>query len=106
MSAALFDDFREPGTSEKTAHENATPTALSSECTECGKPLGNQPERLRSSGAGISTRLFLEHGILPTLRTLGTSRAELKTALRRRASTADIALTTPGWLPATSSLGK
>jgi acyl-[acyl-carrier-protein] desaturase len=39
-------------------------------------------ERLRSSGAGISTRLFLEHGVFPTLKTLGTSRAELKTALR------------------------
>lgn len=49
-------------------------------------------ERLRSSGAGISTRRFVEHGLLPTLRTLGTSRAELKTALRRE-STADGAWT-------------
>ena len=45
-------------------------------------------ERLRSSGAGISTRLFLEHGLLPTLRTLGTSRVEL----RQSASTRNIAL--------------
>lgn len=52
-------------------------------------------ERLRSSGAGISTRLFLEHGILPTLRTLGTSRAELKTALRRSAPSADVTLAMP-----------
>jgi acyl-[acyl-carrier-protein] desaturase len=49
-------------------------------------------ERLRSSGAGISTRLFLEHGLLPMLRTLGTGRAELKTALRRTASTEEAAL--------------
>jgi acyl-[acyl-carrier-protein] desaturase len=39
-------------------------------------------QRLRTSGAGISTRLFVEHGLLPTLRTLGASRAELKAALR------------------------
>ncbi len=39
-------------------------------------------ERLRSSGAGISTRHFLEHGVLPTLRTLGTNRAELRDAMR------------------------
>ena len=50
-------------------------------------------ERLKSSGAGISTRLFLEHGLLPTLRALGTSRAELKAAVRRRTSTAGVALT-------------
>ena len=48
-------------------------------------------ERLRSSGAGISTRLFVEHGLLPTLRTLGTSRAELKTALRNKTASADVA---------------
>ncbi|MBI3784027.1 MAG: acyl-ACP desaturase [Deltaproteobacteria bacterium] len=40
-------------------------------------------QRLRSSGAGISTRLFVEHGLLPTLRTLGTSRAELKAVLQK-----------------------
>ncbi|MGH7864312.1 MAG: acyl-ACP desaturase [Candidatus Binataceae bacterium] len=38
-------------------------------------------ERLRTSGAGISTRLFLTRGLFPTLKTLGTSRAELKNAL-------------------------
>ena len=38
-------------------------------------------ERLRVTGAGISARTFLERGLLPTLRTLGTSRAELKTAM-------------------------
>jgi hypothetical protein len=43
----------------------------------------NYQERLRTSGAGISTRLFVEHGLLPTLRTLGTSRNELK-CLRER----------------------
>ena len=42
-------------------------------------------ERLRSSGAGISTRLFVEGALLPMLRTLGTTRAELKTVLRERA---------------------
>jgi acyl-[acyl-carrier-protein] desaturase len=40
-------------------------------------------EKLRSSGAGISTRMFLEHGLFPTLKTLGTSRAELKVALSK-----------------------
>jgi acyl-[acyl-carrier-protein] desaturase len=50
-------------------------------------------ERLRSSGAGISTRLFLEQALLPTLRTLGTNRAELRAA-RGRTSTADLALVT------------
>jgi acyl-[acyl-carrier-protein] desaturase len=38
-------------------------------------------ERLRTSGAGISTRAFVERGLLPTLRTLGTSRAELKATM-------------------------
>jgi acyl-[acyl-carrier-protein] desaturase len=38
-------------------------------------------KRLRTSGAGISTRAFVERGLLPTLRTLGTSRAELKAAM-------------------------
>ena len=33
------------------------------------------------TGAGISARTFLERGLLPTLRTLGTSRAELKAAM-------------------------
>jgi acyl-[acyl-carrier-protein] desaturase len=40
-------------------------------------------ERLRITGAGISARTFLERGLLPTLRTLGTSRAELKAAMAR-----------------------
>lgn len=39
-------------------------------------------DRLRTSGAGISTRLFLQHGVLPTLKSLGTSGAELKLALK------------------------
>ncbi len=38
-------------------------------------------ERLRTTGAGISTRIFLQRGLFPTLKTLGTSRAELKLAL-------------------------
>jgi acyl-[acyl-carrier-protein] desaturase len=40
-------------------------------------------ERLRTTGAGISARTFLERGLLPTLRTLGTTRAELKGAMAR-----------------------
>ena len=35
-------------------------------------------ERLRSSGAGISTRLFLERVVMPFFSLLGTSRDELK----------------------------
>ena len=42
----------------------------------------NYQERLRTSGAGISPRLFVEHALLPTLKTLKTSRAELKHALQ------------------------
>jgi acyl-[acyl-carrier-protein] desaturase len=51
----------------------------------------NYQERLRTSGAGISTRLFVEHGLLPTLRTLGTGRDELKGALQRRDATPRVA---------------
>jgi acyl-[acyl-carrier-protein] desaturase len=40
-------------------------------------------ERLRASGAGISARLFFSRGLLPTLKTLGTSREELKAALHK-----------------------
>jgi acyl-[acyl-carrier-protein] desaturase len=35
-------------------------------------------ERLRDSGAGISPRHFVEHALFPTLKMLGTTRAELK----------------------------
>src|SRR5208282_5546720 len=41
----------------------------------------NYQERLRTSGAGISARVFLEHVVLPTLKMAGTSREELKLAL-------------------------
>jgi acyl-[acyl-carrier-protein] desaturase len=40
-------------------------------------------EQLRITGAGISARTFLERGLLPTLRTLGTTRGELKGAIAR-----------------------
>ena len=40
----------------------------------------NYQARLRDSGAGISARHFVEHALFPTLKTLGTSRAELKAA--------------------------
>ena len=43
----------------------------------------NYQERLRTSGAGISARTFLEHVVLPTLKTVGTSREELKLALKK-----------------------
>ncbi len=51
----------------------------------------NYQERLRTSGAGISTRLFVEHVLLPTLRTLGTSRDELKMASQKRDATPRVA---------------
>lgn len=44
----------------------------------------NYQERLRDSGAGISNRHFLEHALFPTLKMLGTTRAELKVALQAR----------------------
>jgi acyl-[acyl-carrier-protein] desaturase len=43
--------------------------------------ISDYQERLRTSGAGISTRTFLQHGLFPTLKTLGTSRTELRLAL-------------------------
>ncbi len=46
----------------------------------------NYQERLRASGAGISTRVFLEHVVLPTLKTIGTSREELKLALKKHSA--------------------
>jgi hypothetical protein len=45
--------------------------------------------RLRESGAGISTRVFVERALLPMLKMLGTNRAELKAAaLPAKAGTA------------------
>jgi len=40
-------------------------------------------ERLRVLGVGISPQYFLQHGVFPLLRALGTSRAELIKAYRR-----------------------
>jgi acyl-[acyl-carrier-protein] desaturase len=37
----------------------------------------NYQQRLRESGAGISTRHFVQHALLPLLKILGTNRAEL-----------------------------
>lgn len=48
--------------------------------------IANYQDRLRTSGAGISTRLFVRHALLPTLKTLGTSNAELKHALHKGAA--------------------
>jgi acyl-[acyl-carrier-protein] desaturase len=49
--------------------------------------------RLRDSGAGISARRFLEGGVLPTLKALGTTRAELKLAMAQLAAHAAEAVT-------------
>jgi len=43
-------------------------------------------QKLRVSGAGVSTRTFVEHALLPTLKTLGTSRAELRAAAEKSAA--------------------
>jgi acyl-[acyl-carrier protein] desaturase len=48
----------------------------------------NYQERLKSSGAGISTRTFVQRGLLPTLKILGTTRAELKAAMLKRSNEA------------------
>jgi len=40
-------------------------------------------KRLRVLGGGISPQYFLQHGVFPLLRALGTSRAELIKAYRR-----------------------
>ncbi len=42
-------------------------------------------ERLRAGGGGITPRVFLEGALLPMLKTLGTSRLELKAARPMRA---------------------
>ncbi|MGH7838502.1 MAG: acyl-ACP desaturase [Candidatus Binataceae bacterium] len=44
-------------------------------------------ERLKESGAGISPRMFLEHALFPMLRTLKTSRAELRAASGQSSAT-------------------
>ena len=49
-------------------------------------------ERLRTSGAGISPRHFVEHALLPMLRSLKTSRAELKEAQQASATYAPAAV--------------
>jgi acyl-[acyl-carrier-protein] desaturase len=41
----------------------------------------NYQQRLHETGAGISARTFMNHALLPTLRTLCTSRAEVKIAM-------------------------
>jgi acyl-[acyl-carrier-protein] desaturase len=40
----------------------------------------NYQERLRDTGAGITPRQFVEYALFPTLKMLGTNRAELKAA--------------------------
>ena len=56
----------------------------------------NYQERLRDSGAGISARQFVEHALFPILRTLGTSRAELKAAAQPAFPTLTKALAAAG----------
>jgi acyl-[acyl-carrier protein] desaturase len=56
-------------------------------------------ERLRTTGAGISARTFMERGLLPMLRTLGTTRVELKAATARL-SAAGVAGTMSATAPA------
>ena len=41
-------------------------------------------ERLKVEGVGITSQQFLQHGIFPTLRHMGTTRPELVKALRKR----------------------
>ncbi|MGH8337478.1 MAG: hypothetical protein ACRETL_11795, partial [Gammaproteobacteria bacterium] len=45
-------------------------------------------ERLKSSGAGISPRTFVEHVVWPLLTMLNIERREFKQALRQRAAIA------------------
>jgi acyl-[acyl-carrier-protein] desaturase len=49
-------------------------------------------ERLRDSGAGISARNFVEHALFPTLKMLGTSRAELKAVTQIASQVPSVAL--------------
>lgn len=48
--------------------------------------LPDYQQRLGVNGVGISSQDFLEHGIFPTLRAVGTSRTELMAARRRAES--------------------
>ncbi len=43
-------------------------------------------ERLKVLGVGISPQYFLQHGVFPLLKAVGTSRAELIKAYRRSQS--------------------
>jgi acyl-[acyl-carrier-protein] desaturase len=52
-------------------------------------------ERLKISGAGISTRTFVQRCLLPALKSFGTNRAELKLAMLRNAETAESAQSPP-----------
>lgn len=52
-------------------------------------------QRLKISGGGISARTFVERTLLPLLRILGTTRAEMKLAMHRRASAAAAAAISP-----------
>jgi len=54
--------------------------------------IANYQQRLQTSGAGISPRMFLEHVAWPLLTTLEISRFELKQALKNRAADAQRAL--------------
>jgi acyl-[acyl-carrier-protein] desaturase len=48
----------------------------------------NYTDRLASTGAGISPRIFVEHVVRPLLTTLGISREELRAAQTARATAA------------------
>jgi hypothetical protein len=48
----------------------------------------NYAQRLQSSGARISPRLFIQRVLWPLLSTLEISREELKTALKQHAAAA------------------
>lgn len=48
--------------------------------------------RLRSSGAGISPRTFVEHALLPTLKILKTNRGEVRAAQKGPTSSAEISI--------------
>ncbi|MGH7815496.1 MAG: acyl-ACP desaturase [Candidatus Binataceae bacterium] len=50
----------------------------------------NYRERLRTCGAGISPRTFLEHVVSPLLTTLEIDRREFKQALKKHSATAQI----------------
>ena len=69
-------------------------SAFAPSTTQTRRPESTSKAELRDGldcGRQLSSRLFVEHGLSPTLRTMGTSRNESKVALQKREATPRVA---------------